>query len=152
MAQLLELITTWEFWLILAAVCVILELITNTFAMFAMAGGCVLAVFAQLFICDGLAAQLIAFSFGTVFSFVCLKPIAKKHLESKESAQYKSNIDALVGREAIACQDSDENGITRVKIDGDSWQARTKDLATVLKGNRIKVVGYESIVLIIEII
>ena len=151
MAQLLELITTWEFWLILAAVCVILELITNTFAMFAMAGGCVLAVLAQLF-GGGLAAQLIAFSIGAVFSFVCLKPIAKKHLESKESAQYKSNIDALVGREALACQDSDENGITRVKIDGDNWQARTKDRSPVIKGNRIKVVGYESIVLIVEII
>lgn len=145
---MLEIVSTWEFWLIMAAICVVLELLTNTFALFAIAGGCLVAVLLH-FLEMGLAAQIVGMCCGAVITFICFKPLVRRHLRSKEP-EYKSNIDALVGRETIALQDADESGITRVRIDGDNWQARSENECCVKKGDKLRVTGYDSIILIVE--
>lgn len=145
---MLEIISTWEFWLIMAAICVVLELLTNTFALFAIAGGCLVAVLLNL-LDMGVAAEIVGMCCGAIITFICFKPLVRRHLKSKEP-EYKSNIDALVGRETIALQDADEFGITRVKIDGDNWQARSEKDDCVKKGDKLKVTGYDSIILIVD--
>ena len=147
--EILDIISTWEFWLIITAVCVVLELLTNTFAMFAMAGGSVAAIIlsASGF---GLTAQIVGLAVGSIVTFICFKPMMKKHLEKTSGPEYVSNIDALVGKEVIASCDSDENGLSRVKIDGDNWQIRRENRDQIMKGERLVVTGYDSIVLIVE--
>ena len=146
---MLDTILTWQFWLILATICVFIELLTNTFALFAMAGGCLVAMILDL-IGMGYVAELVGFSVGTVATFVCLKPFVKRHLESKKNGSYQSNIEALIGREATVTQDSNGEGITRIKIDGDNWQAHTADYGRLAVGDRVRVVAYDSIVLTVE--
>ena len=107
---MLDTILTWQFWLILATICVFIELLTNTFALFAMAGGCLVAMILDL-IGMGYVAELVGFSVGTVATFVCLKPFVKRHLESKKNGSYQSNIEALIGREATVTQDSNGEGM-----------------------------------------
>lgn len=147
--NLLDFVSTWEFWLIITAMCVVLELLTNTFAMFAMAGGGVVAIiFSAAGL--GLTAQIIGLCAGAILTFICFKPMVKKRLEKSSGSKYVSNIDALVGKEVIASSDSDENGLSRVKIDGDNWQVRRENREAIFKGERLKVTGYDSIVLIVE--
>ena len=74
----------------------------------------------------------------------------KKHLEKTSGPEYVTNIDALVGKEVISNCDSDENGLSRVKIDGDNWQIRRENRDQIMKGERLVVTGYDSIVLIVE--
>lgn len=145
-----EFITSWEFWLIVAAVCVILELITNTFAMFAVAGGCVVALVLSVLDC-GLPTQLFGLCVGTVITFICFKPLIRKHVQFTDTPEFKSNIDALTGREVFAFENSDEDGVTRIRIDGDNWQVRTQDRIKIKKGDRLRITGHDSIVLIAEI-
>ena len=147
--DMLDIISTWEFWLIITAVCVALELLTNTFAMFAMAGGSVAAIIlsASGF---GLTAQIVGLAVGSIVTFICFKPMMKKLLEITSGPEYVSNIDALVGKEVISNCDSDENGLSRVKIDGDNWQIRRENRDQIMKGERLVVTGYDSIVLIVE--
>lgn len=140
---------TWEIWLILAAACVVLELLTNTFALFAIAGGCIVAMIAS--ICRlGIVGEVLGLAIGAVVTFVALRPFAKKYLGQDVNDGYVSNMDALVGRETVASENSNEQGVTRVRIDGDCWQAKTADGDSIAAGERLAVTGYDSIVLIVK--
>ncbi len=146
---MLEFVVSWEFWLIVAAVCIVLELLTNTFAMFAIAGGSLVALVLSCFECS-MVAQLIGLCIGSILTFICFKSLIRKHIQSTETAEYKTNIDTLIGCEVFAFEKSNESGVARVKIDGDNWQVRTYNYDKISKGDRLRIVNRDSIVLIAE--
>ena len=67
-------ISSWLWWLIAAAILVIVELLTNTFAAFCLVGGCALALVAAL-IGFGIEVQLVAAAIGSVIAFIAFKPL-----------------------------------------------------------------------------
>lgn len=136
--------TSWQIWLALALLFVVVELFTMTFACFCIALGCLCAMAAALFDC-ALLAQLGAFSAGTALSFVFLFPLAKKwHNHTKTAV---SNMDALVGRTGVVVEAISPQLPGRVKIDGDNWQARCSAGTPIAAGTLVKVVSYDSIVI-----
>ncbi len=141
----------WLIWLIIAAVLVLIELLTYMVASFCLAIGCLFAMIASL-IGGGFEWQLGALTVGTVFAFVVFAPIMRRRHKSKDSAQYSSNMDALIGREAIITENIPVGGVGRLRIDGDNWQARNIDGIESRKGDRVRVVGYDSIILIVELV
>ena len=60
-------------------------------------------------------------------------------------------MEALIGKEAVVTK-SIEPGMTgRVKVDGDSWQARARHpQESFLVGDRVRIHSYDSIILTIE--
>ena len=90
-------LSNWLLWLIAAAILVIVELLTNTFAAFCLVGGCALALATSL-IGFGIEAQLTAAAIGSVLSFIAFKPLIRRQAEARRHRDCLSNMDALIGR------------------------------------------------------
>lgn len=143
----------WVIWLIATALLVIIELITGVVASFCLAIGCLAAMIVSV---TGFAleTQLAALAIGTATSFIFLSPLIRKWQAKKAEAgaSVNSNMDALIGREVVVSQDIPEGGEPgRIRIDGDNWQAVSKDGRAIVAGTRVKVVAYNSIILEVEV-
>ena len=143
----------WIMWLIAAAVLVVVELITGMVASFCLAIGCVASMIVSCFTVE-VEMQLLALAIGTILSFIFLAPIIKKWQNSKgekNPVTQNSNMDALIGRVVQVTQTIPEDGgLGRIRIDGDSWQARSCDGREIETGKRVKVVSYDSIIIEVE--
>ena len=85
-------LSNWLLWLIAAAILVIVELLTNTFAAFCLVGGCALALATSL-IGFGIEAQLTAAAIGSVLSFIAFKPLIKRQAEAPRLSQQHGCLD-----------------------------------------------------------
>lgn len=145
----------WIMWLIITALLIIVELLTGLVATFCLAVGCLVAMLLSL-LGVGLDVQLIGLAIGTVVAFVAFAPMIKRwrlHDRIDNDDRALSNMDALRGREVPVIEAIPGNGgLGRVKVDGDRWQARTVDGSAVAEGERVKIVGFESIILEVEVI
>ncbi len=144
----------WIIWLIVAAVLMVVELITGFIASFCLAVGALVAS-----VCGmaglGIEAQLIAMVAGVVLSFIFLAPLVNRIRKGRKAHRedYNSNMNALIGREAVVEREIPaDGGLGRMRIDGDSWQIRGADGEAIGHGRRVKVVGYDSIILIVKAI
>ncbi len=91
--------------------------------------------------------QIYLFTTGLFLSFIGVRPLLKK-LDVDKS----TNSDRLIGMEAIVTEEIKENSLGRVKIDGDFWQAKDINGKLIKEGARVKVINYQSIVLIVKLI
>ena len=141
----------WILWLIVTAVLILIELFTGMIATFCLAFGCLLAMVLTLFDC-GIEWQLGALAIGTVIAFIAFAPLIRR-LQSRrgKTVAEVSNMDALKGRvvDVVEAIPSD-GGYGRVRVDGDRWQARSIDGNAFSVGDRVRVVGYDSIILDVE--
>lgn len=137
-------------WFSLAALLVIVEVFSGTMIAACVAAGCLVAGIMALLGCSttALVGGLIA---GTFAAFVGIVPLVQHfRRRNPKSAAAVSGMDALAGREAHVTEAIAEGGTGRVRIDGDNWQARTVSGEAVEAGAKVRVVGHESIVLIVE--
>ncbi|GCD76727.1 MAG: NfeD family protein [Thermaurantimonas sp.] len=141
----MDYITGTQWWIIAGILLLILEIFTPAFFAAALAVGCfITAVFSYL----GTPTEIswLIFSAVSIITVIYLRPLAKKMYNGK---QLKTNAEAMIGRTAVA--ETDINTVQPegyVKLDGVSWKAVLADSSTsVFKGDHVKIVGYESIVL-----
>jgi membrane protein implicated in regulation of membrane protease activity len=138
----------YHYWLIAAILLTILEIFTATFSVFCFAIGCVFAVIAALCGLD-LNWQVLSLIIGTVLGFVLVRPFALKFLNRKKDIA--TNADALMGRIAIVSETIETSkGTGRVMVDGDDWKAITLDDELIEKGEKVKIVGRNSIILTVK--
>ncbi len=139
----------WYIWLIVAIVCVIVEIFTSGFAVicfsFGAAGAAVCAACGLSF-----AWQLAALTLFSALAFVFVRPFIIKHLYTKK--EVKTNADALIGRTARVTEEVNVAQNTgRVAIDGDDWKAVAQNAEDVIPvGQQVEIVSRESIILIVS--
>ena len=112
----------WIVWLIVATLLLVVELITGFIAALCLAVGALVASVCGIF-GFGIEVQLIALVVGVILAFIFLAPFVNR-LRKRRSG--------------------------RVRIDGDSWQIKSKDGDVIRHGTKVKVVGYDSIILIVK--
>ena len=139
----------WHIWLIIALICFIMEIFIPSFVLFNFGIGAVLGSFvAGLNL--SLEWQILFFSVGTLMSFFLIRP-AMKRFAYKRTEGFKTNMDAMVGRQAIVTEEiSNENNLGRVSLDGDIWQARSLRNEFIPKGTHVEIVQINSIILIVK--
>lgn len=137
----------WLAWTVVAVICLVVELSTGGFVMMCFAVGAVVAALSSLF--GGMALQLAVFAIATVVSLFTVRPFAQKYLH-RETDSRPSNADALSGRIGRVSQTIEAGGYGRVAIDGDDWKAESADGSAVALGERVRVVGRESIIIKVE--
>jgi membrane protein implicated in regulation of membrane protease activity len=140
----------WIFWLIAFILLAVVEVVTQWLTTFCLAVGCLVAMICQL-AGVSFSYQLMALGISALVSFVVAAPYFQKlHQRKGEKSKNQSNMDALIGRKAtvIAAIGADQPG--RVKVDGDSWQARSVDGSAINQQNQVEIVGYDSIILIVK--
>mgnify|MGYP002518340072 CR=1 FL=1 len=65
--------------------------------------------------------------------------LRKKTAESLRKDETKTNVDALIGQNAVVEEDIPSGGVGRVRVGGMSWAAFTEADRTVLRGENVKI-------------
>lgn len=143
----------WIIWLIAGSILLIIELLSGIVATLCMAVGCIAASLLAL-AGFGVEIQLAGMSAGVILAFIFLAPLINKMRQKRNPhrEEYNSNMNALIGRDAIVTKqfDSDNSEPGRARIDGDNWQVRSHDGSPLAHGERVRVIGYDSIILIVK--
>lgn len=113
----------WAWWLIVAAVFAVVEMVTLDLIFVMLAGGAVIAA-AVAILGPDVPIQVGAGLVATVAGLALLRPIALRHLRS--TPELRTGIAALIGREALVLDRVDGCG-GQVKLAGEVWSARSYD-------------------------
>ena len=135
-------------WLLLAALFIVIEMITLGLTTIWFAGGAFVAAIAAL--CHaGLAVQVILFLVVSIVLLFLTRPIAVKHLDAKTE---KTNAEALVGEIAVVLEEINNlSGTGRAKINGMEWTARAcVDSDVIPAGTKVTVVEISGVKLMVE--
>ncbi len=135
----------WQLWTAVAVLCLILELCTGGFFIVCFAFGAAFAAVGAA-LGAGFVVQLVLFIVFSAVGVFGVRPFAMKYLHSESDARV-SNADAIEGRIGTVSQEIEAGGYGRVAIDGDDWKAESADGQSIAAGERVKVVGRESIII-----
>ncbi len=138
----------WQLWVIIAVICLILELTGGDFFIICFSIG---AAFAALSVFAGVPPiwQLLVFAVFSVVGLLFVRPWAKKYITNHHEERV-SNADAIIGREGRVSEPIEAGGYGRVAIDGDDWKARSCDDSTIDAGARVRIIGRDSIIVTVE--
>ena len=138
----------WSFWLILAVVFLIAELLTLSTTCLYIGLGCLIAMCAA-FLGGGWTSTIVCFIVATSLIYLLTYKWRDRLLHSlhKGAPHQATGMDALIGRTGIV----ELSDSLRMRIDGDQWQIRPVHTGISLQpGAQVKVVGYDSIILTVE--
>ena len=128
----------WVLWLIAAVVLAVAEVMNLSFFLFPFAIGAAAAAVADL-AGAGTPVAAVVFAVMTSLSFGIVRPIARRHLTTPP--QIRTGTAALVGRDAVVLERiANDEGVGCVRIDGETWSARSFDEDRVIEpGTRVQV-------------
>jgi len=138
----------WLIWIIISIVCLILELSSGDFFILCFAIGA--AVGAIIAGCGAsLTWQIVIFAVVSALSLLLVRPALLRKLH-KPQRERLSNAEAMIGQEGRVSENIEAGGYGRVAIDGDDWKARSADGTAINKGERVRVLKMDSIILTVE--
>ncbi len=144
---------TWIIWLIVAALLVAVEILTQMVWTLCLAVGCLGALVADLLGIE-LPWQIVVMALTSVIVYLVMMPLFKRwhdHSSRSDGSQAVTGMEALLGRRAIVTQDIQPGVFGRVRIDGDSWQVKCEDTRSVIPaGQEVVVVSFDGNVLDVE--
>ena len=128
----------WVWWLVLAGVLIVGEMLTTTLLLGMVAVGAVAAAVASL-LGGNFVLQVAAFAVVSLAMLLVARPVARKHLRTP--VKLRSGVAALVGTDAEVLAEVDGRD-GRVKISGETWSARSADGMSVFSpGDTVRVIG-----------
>ena len=137
----------FQFWLMAFIILVVMEFLTMGLTTIWFAIGALTAFFASLFGAS-FWIQIILFLVVSLVVLVVYRPLAVKYVNSRRT---KTNVDALVGKEAKVTEKIDNlNQTGRVVLNGMDWSARTTIGGTIDVDTIVKVIEVKGVKLIVE--
>ena len=134
-------------WLAVAIIFIIIEAMTVGLTTIWFAAGALISLVLALLKVP-VTAQVIIF---LVVSVVLLATTRKVFVNKLKTGSEKTNVDALVGEEAVVLEDITPHDTGLVKVKGQNWTAIASDKdATILKGETVKVKAIEGVKLIVK--
>lgn len=136
----------WAFWVIIAVICLILELVTGGFFIICFAVGALVAALGSL-LALAFGWQVALFIVFSAIAIFTVRPFALKYLHDDKPVAV-SNADAIIGRVGRVSETIVAGHFGRVAIDGDDWKAQASTTTTDIPvGALVKVMGRESIII-----
>ena len=135
-------------WLLLAALFIVIEIISLGLTTIWFAGGAFVAALAGL-AGVSLTIQVALFLIVSIILLVLTRPVAVKYLDSKTQ---KTNSEALIGQKAVVLQTIDNLKTEgQVKVNGMEWTARAKmDERVIPEGEVVTILEIQGVKLIVE--
>lgn len=141
---------SWLIWLIAAAICLALEVLTLSMWALCLSVGCLFAMLASLVGLESLG-QVTALAAGAFAAYLLLIPLFRRirtRFNALHGREARTGMDALLGRKAIVTEPILPGHLGRARIDGDNWQVRAPGVSTVIPyGAEVSVTSYDSIIL-----
>ncbi|MDE7110480.1 MAG: NfeD family protein [Muribaculaceae bacterium] len=145
--------SVWIIWLSVAAILLIIEVLTQMFWTLCLAIGCVGALAGNL-LGVGTAWEMIIMAGVSFVAYAFLAPVFQRWHQrqlEKNGRKDRTGMDALLGRRAVVTSEIKPGETGRARIDGDSWQVVAPGVhETVRKGSEVIVEGYNSIILTVS--
>ncbi|MFG6382125.1 MAG: NfeD family protein [Muribaculum sp.] len=137
----------WIIWLGMAALLLIVEVLTQTMWSLCLAAGCIASMTAAL--CGvGTEWQLALLVVCSFIAYLVLIPLFRRRHGHTKSGDSRTGMDALLGRRAIVTHEIKPGECGRARIDGDNWQVRAPGAdGVIVRGSEVTVTGYDSIIL-----
>ena len=132
----------WQIWLIIAGVCLVIEIMTTGFLVFWLAIGALVSMIVSLFT-DSILIQTAVFVISSAILIFATKPFVKKFAKTKD---VKTNAFSIIGQNGIVTKEIDSiNAKGQVKIDGETWSAVGKDDMDIPKGTEVEVLEIKGV-------
>lgn len=138
----------WLIWTLICVLALILEVSSGTFYLMCFALGAACSIVVSLFAVP-FWLQVLVFAVASVLSVFSVRPFVLRYLHP-DNANRPSNADALIGREGIVIEAIRPERDGYVKVDGDEWRAVASDGGNIAKGERVRIVGRDSIIVTVE--
>jgi len=133
-------------WLIIAFIFAVIEAFTLGLTTIWFAGGAVVAVVAAL-LDASVAVQVVIFVVVSILLLVLTRPWAMKHFKTKLES---TNIDAVIGKEALVTQEISPFCAGEAKLNGLTWVALSTDKTrTIPACTAVRVDAVEGVKLIV---
>jgi len=127
----------WLFWLIVAGIFFIGEIITVGFLIFWLGVGAILALIVSLFTTN-LLIQTATFVISSIILILFTKPLLSKFYKKPS---IPTNLDTLIGKKGTVIEDIDpKNGKGQVKIGGEIWSALCDENMVIPKDTEVTLV------------
>lgn len=141
---------SWIVWLIVAALLVVIEILTQMVWTLCLAVGCLGALVADL--CGvNLPWQIVIMAMTSVVAYIVLMPLFKRwHDDSsrRQNHDSRTGMEALLGRRATVTEDVVPGQTGRARIDGDNWQVRAPGFAEIIMtGSEVVVTSFDGNIL-----
>ncbi len=147
--------SAWLFWVILAAILIGIEVMTQWVWTFCLAVGCIGALVAIAFEAS-VPVQTGIVAITSVAAYFACVPFMKRwfaRARKQGGESSRTGMDALLGRKAEVIEEIRPGELGRVRIDGDRWQVRAPGFNTIIpRGAIVSVTGYDSIILTVHLL
>ena len=111
----------WQIWLIIAGICLVIEIMTVGFLIFWFSIGALITMVVSIFI-DNIIIQTAVFIISSTILIFATKPFVKKFANNNNSI--KTNVYSSIGKNGIVIQDiNSTNNIGQIKVGGETWSA-----------------------------
>ena len=137
------------FWLVVAAIMFIGEMVCPIFFMFWFALGAIVALIVSL-ITSNIVVQVGAFLVVSIILTIFTRPLTNKFFKNK--AKDELNMNGIVGKNAIVTKTINNlNGNGEVKIGGEIWSAVSEDENTIISPDtKVLIVKVDGVKLIVK--
>ncbi len=126
----------WQFWLIIAGIFFIGEIITVGFLVFWLAVGALLAMITSFFI-PNIIVQTAVFVISSTILIFATKPFVKKFVDVKVT---NTNAFSIIGKKALVIKEIDPIHSTgQIKINGEVWSAESVNNQVISEGSEVEI-------------
>lgn len=137
----------WQFWLIVAGICLVIEIATVGFLVFWFGIGALFAMITSFFT-DNLIIQTVVFILSSTVLLFFTRPFVNK-FSPKEKV--KTNAFSIIGKKGIVTQTINPiTGEGQVKIGSEVWSAKSSEDAKIEKGLEVEVLDIDGVKAIVR--
>lgn len=135
---------SWIIWLVIIFILIIAEVSTvNLVSIWFIASG-IVSLILSLFI-DNLFLEFAVFVLLGLILLITTKPILTKFIHVKKE---NTNLDRVVGMNALVTEEISENKVGEVKVDGKRWSAVSKE--KISAGESVIITKIEGVKLVVR--
>ncbi len=128
----------WQFWLIVAGIFFIGEMLTTGFLIFWLGIGAILAMLVSFFT-DNLIIQTAVFVISSCLLIFFTKPFVDKFI-TKNEKKVKTNAYSIIGKVGIVIEEINPMlGTGLVKVGTETWSAISEDKSIIKKDAQIEI-------------
>lgn len=137
----------WQMWLIIAGVCLIIEIFTVGFLIFWFSIGALITMVVSFFT-SNIIIQTAVFVISSTILIFATKPFVKKFVKDEDTI--KTNVYSIIGKTGIVTQEINPiHSKGQIKVAGETWSATSKDENLIPKDSEVKVLEIQGVKLIV---
>lgn len=133
-------------WAVIFVVLLLIEIITVGLVTIWFAIGSIAALISTFFGAN-YYIQIGLFLGISLASLILTRPLVTKYMSKNME---KTNVDEIIGKEAIITKDIIGNEYGEAKLNGEKWLAKSNDGADLKEGDKVKITSVEGVKLVVE--